>query len=293
MIDLRRQLFLARRDVRNALARYRRMSPGRIIADMARARRLRNAGAKPVATSKLRLDVGRRVVVSLTTIPERVDLIGPALRGLMDQTLPADRIILAWPRASRRSGAAYPEPRNIPAGVDIVSCEDAGPATKLLPALQAEPDALIIVADDDVIYPRDFIESLVRAHLAEPRAALGYRGWRLQAGRTPREFDHIFATALTRPEDVDILLGTWGYLLPPGSLNGAVHDFSGFPDALRWVDDVWISGHLMRRGVLRRVIPARGLPIEARASFVAALTDGPNRSGENDLAAIAAFAPWR
>ena len=289
MVNVARWGFVARRTLRNALIRYRRLTPGGLTRDIMRARILRRESIAPPARSPR----PERIVVSLTSIPDRVGLIGPALRSLVDQTCPADRIVLAWPRRSLRTGEAYPSPRDIPPGVEVLECDDVGPATKLLPTLQREREALIIVVDDDVIYPFDFIETLLNAHRADPRAAIGYRGWRLEPGRDPRDLDHVFATALKRPEDVDILFGTWGYLVPPGALDAAMHDFEGYPPETRWVDDVWISGHLARRGVARRVVPARALPIESRAAFVGALTDGLNRSGDNDRIAIAAFEPWR
>jgi lambda repressor-like predicted transcriptional regulator len=289
MVSLARWGFVARRTLRNALIRYRRLTPGGLARDLLRARILRRESISP----RRRAPRPERIVVSLTSIPDRAGLIGPALRSLLDQTCPADRIVLAWPRRSLRTGAAYPPPLDAPPGVDVLQCDDVGPATKLLPTLLEEPDALIVVVDDDVIYPFDFIETLLNAHRADPRAALGYRGWRLKPGVDPRDLDHVFATALKRPEDVDILFGTWGYLLPAGALDAAAHDFEGYPPETRWVDDVWISGHLARLGVPRRVIPARALPLESKAAFVGALTDGLNRSGDNDRIAIAAFEPWR
>ena len=277
----------------NALNRFRRMSPLRLIRDIRRARRLSGSPFKPV-------DMGQapapsrpeRLVVSLTTVPERMTLLGPVLRSLTDQTVAADRIILWRPETSRRSGLAYPDPGPLPPGVEVLPCTDEGPATKLLPALIAEPEACIVVVDDDVIYPVDFLEQLLAAHRRDRHAAIGWRGWSIVEGRHPKRFPHVFATALAKPRSVDILLGTWGYLVPPGTFDASVHDFEGFPAESRFVDDVWFSGHMARRGVRRLVIPARGLPIETRASGLAALTDGPNSSGHNDLIAINAFRAW-
>ena len=284
-----RALFLARRNLRNALIRYRRLTPGRLIRDAMRARILRERDIAPRAVTQR----PERVVVGLTSIPERAALLAPALRGLVDQTCPADRLVLCWPDMSLRTGKPYPAPPDVPSGVEILRCEDFGPATKLLPLLEAEPGAVVIAVDDDVIYPDDFIETLLEGHRQHPGAALGFRGWRLQPGLDPRDYDHVFGTALRSPADVDILLGTWGYLIPPGALDAVVSEFSGWPEEVRWADDVWISGHLMRRGARRLAIPARGLPMETAASRVAALTDGINRSGHNDRTAIAAFEPWR
>ena len=275
--------------IRNALMRFRRMTPARLYQDHARARKLLRQAPPPRPAPQARPE---RLVVSLTTVPERMDQLAPVLRSLTDQTVPADRIVLARPEVARRSGKPYPLLDPPFPGVDVIAADDEGPATKLLPALAAEPRAAIIVVDDDVIYPADFVEQLLAWHRRLPGAAIGWRGWRIRPGVHPKSFPHVFATALAEPEPVDILLGTWGYLVPPGAFDAAVHDFSGFPPAVRFVDDVWFSGHLARRGIPRLVIPGRGLPIETRASDMASLTFGPNSSGTNDLEAIAAFKDW-
>jgi hypothetical protein len=77
-----------------------------------------------------------RVVVSLSTVPRRVRHIQPILRSLLDQTTPADRVVLAWPARSLRTGRPYPEPPELPRGVELLRCEDLGPTTKLLPVLR-------------------------------------------------------------------------------------------------------------------------------------------------------------
>ncbi len=289
MFDAAPRLALLERKLRNLLVRYRRLRPARLAQDVLRARRLRSAAVVPRPPEAR----PERVVVTLTSIPERAEGLAPVLRSLLDQTSPADRIVLNWQSAALATGEAYPPPPPAPAGVDVIRRRGSGPATKLLPTLLDEPEAVLVVVDDDVIYPVDFIETMLKAHRDDPGAALGYRGWRLQAGLKPRNFEHVFGTALDRAEPADVLIGTWGYLIPPGALDHAVQDFTGWPLALQWVDDVWIAGHLARRNVPRKVIPARGLPIETAASAIRSLSEGPNRSGENDLAAIAAFAPWR
>ncbi len=274
--------------LRNWSARYKQMSWARILFDYQRARRLRRRDA-PARPAHARPE---RVIVSLTTVPDRIPHLLPALRSLRDQSWPADRVLLAWPRHSIRNGVAYPAPPELPAWVEILSCEDQGPATKLLPALLAEPDALIVVVDDDVIYPYDFIETLLSAWRQSPNAVVGWRGWKFEGNVDPRHLDHVFATAVTKPQDVHVLMGTWGYLVPARLLNADVHEFDSWPPEVRWCDDVWICGHLARAGISRKVIAGKGLPIESRASGIAALTFGINRSGHNDRIAIAAFRQW-
>lgn len=267
--------------------RFRALSPATLARDLERAWRLSHH-APVVRPPEPRPE---RLVVTLTTIPSRAGTLGVTLRSLLDQSVTADRIVVAWPDRCLRSGEAYPDP-SLPQGVELIRCRDEGPATKLLGALKQEADAVLVVVDDDVIYPRDFLATLLDAHRADRKAAHGWRGWQLEAGRDPRDLRHVFATGIRQPVDVDILLGTWGYLLPPGALDDAVHDFADWPSELRWVDDVWISGHLARRGVRRSVVVGRGLPIDRTAGRCDALTAGVNRTGRNDQLAIDAFRPW-
>jgi hypothetical protein len=283
-----------RLELDRALRRFRHVPPLEIARLYARALRLHMRGTE----IRLRPALARpeRIVVTLTSIPARLPYLLPVLRSLIDQDEPANRIVLALPHQSRRDQSFYPDPSHLglPAGVDVLRCRDEGPATKLLPALRVEGDALLVVVDDDVIYPRGFLRTLLAAHRRNPAAAIGYRGVRLVPGRTFGDLRHVFATDVGSDDPVDILFGTWGYLIPPHALDEAVQDFSGYPEGMRLVDDVWISGHLARRGVSRLVAPAMQIPIETFASFRAALTRGPNRSGINDAMAIDAFhADWR
>jgi hypothetical protein len=45
--------------------------------------------------------------------------------------------------------------------VEIRTCDDLGPFKKLVPALEALPGAFIATADDDLYYPRRWLESLI------------------------------------------------------------------------------------------------------------------------------------
>lgn len=276
----------------NQLVRFRFLSPLQVGSDYLRAARLKRGRWRALPQAADAGARGTRVVVSLTTVPDRASRIVPTLLSLLEQTRRADRIVLALPDSALRTGLPYPDPPRLPSGIDLLRCADSGPSTKLLPALLAEPGALVVAVDDDVIYPQTYLETLLAAHRRHPRAALGWRGWRIEPGVNPKHFRHVWASAVTAPVAVDILLGWGGYLIPPGALDGAVHDYEGWPDAVRWVDDVWVSGHLARRGVARLVVPGRTYPVARAGLRVSALSTGPNASGSNDRRAIEAFAGW-
>ncbi|PHP65666.1 hypothetical protein CSC94_17615 [Zhengella mangrovi] len=286
------------RDLKRAGERFGNLRLSDVVRQYWRVLRLHRgkaAGSAAPVTAADTSGPGLRVVISLTTIPVRLGHILPTLRSLLDQSEPADRIVLNYPGVSGRTRDAYPDPGalGLPPGVDINRCDDVGPATKLLPTLSAEPDALIIVVDDDVVYPRDFVATLKAAHRRAPDVAWGYRGVTLVPATRYVDLHHVFASAVGEPRDVDVLFGTWGYAVTAAMFDGQVHDFSHASDAVRWADDIWISGHLARRNVARRIPPARSFPVESLAALFGSLSGGVNKSGENDAAAIAHFkADW-
>src|SRR5205823_10659134 len=126
----------------------------------------------------------RRVIVSLSTVPDRINNLRPTIRSLLRQTRPPDEIVLAVPEFSVREQRPYLVPDYISrlARVRILHCgKDWGPATKFIPVVQEERTAgrqntLIMVVDDDRLYPSNALESYLYYHAQLPDAALCFRG---------------------------------------------------------------------------------------------------------------------
>ena len=203
-----------------------------------------------------------RVVVSLTTIPSRLTRLRPTLNSLLTQDYPPTAIYLAVPRRSAREPKPYQMPGWLaqhPA-VTVIDCErDWGPASKLLPALLAErerPDTLIIAVDDDNIYPREMVATFVRFSQRLPDAALCFRGHVVSPARRWKQSRAVFGTRVGAPTRMDIITGCGGILVKPRFFDGAVFDYSAAPPSAFFVDDVWFSGHLARRGVRRYLVPS-------------------------------------
>lgn len=207
-----------------------------------------------------RADVPDRVVVSLTTIPDRVSRIRPTLNSLLDQSRRVDAIYLNLPSRGRREGRAYQVPAFLReyGPVEVVDCgEDLGPATKLLPTLAREkdPDTRIIVTDDDQVYPRNMVETLVAASEQWPDAVVCSRGFTVPAGYDIHRRNTLYGTHLSRPEPIEIVQGSAGYLVRPRFFTTEVFDYSEAPEEAFFQDDIWFCGHLGRRGVARYVVP--------------------------------------
>jgi hypothetical protein len=79
----------------------------------------------------------RRVIVSLSTVPDRINNLRPTIRSLLKQTRPPDEIVLAIPEFSVREQRPYVVPKYLSRlpRVRVLHCaEDWGPATKSLSA---------------------------------------------------------------------------------------------------------------------------------------------------------------
>src|SRR5882762_10642007 len=126
----------------------------------------------------------RRVIASLSTVPDRINNLGPTIRSLLKQTRPPDEIVLAIPEFSIRERRPYVVPKYISRlpRVRVLRCrEDWGPATKFIGAIQDElaagrENTLIMVVDDDRLYPRDALETYLYYSEQLPDAALCFRG---------------------------------------------------------------------------------------------------------------------
>ena len=109
------------------------------------------------------------IVVSLTTSPKRLPLIGNTLDSIINQTIKPSKIYVNIPPIFKRTNETYPDPNVIFKDKnqykDIViwnnNCEDLGPITKLqgtLDNIDQDDNTWIITIDDDIMYLKDTIE---------------------------------------------------------------------------------------------------------------------------------------
>lgn len=245
-----------------------------------------------------RLPHKARVIVSLSTLPDRIANLGPTLQCLIRQTRPPDEIVIAIPPASVRQQTAYSIPtflRELPL-VRILHCErDWGPATKFIPSIQEElaasrPETLVVVVDDDRIYPRDAIETFLHYQTSLPNAALCFRGAAMPRSFDWREAKMLHGHNLRRPGRVAVITGCGSYLVQPKFFDASLWDYSGAPPAAFYMDDIWISGCLDRASVKKYVVPcsAKLRSVKAQTATMN-LHDVPNGRQPNNNQVIEFF----
>ena len=209
----------------------------------------------------------RRVIASLSTVPDRINNLRPTIQSLLKQTRPPDEIVLAIPEFSVREQRPYVVPKYISRlpRVRVFHCaEDWGPATKFIGAIQDElaagrENSLIMVVDDDRLYPRDALETYLYYSEQLPNAALCFRGAAMPSTLDWDDAKMIYAKDLREPRPVAVITGCGSYLVRAGFFDRSLWDYSGAPSVAFYIDDIWISAWLSRRGVKRYVVPASAM----------------------------------
>jgi hypothetical protein len=241
----------------------------------------------------------RRVIASLTTVPDRINNLSPTIQSLLKQTRPPDEIVLAIPEFSVREQRPYEVPKYISRlpRVRILHCRrDWGPATKFIPIVREElaagrGDTLIMVVDDDRVYPRDALETYLHYNKQLPDAALCFRGAAMPRNLDWRDARMIRASELRQPQPAAVITGCGSYLIQPTFFDESLWDYSQAPKGAFYMDDIWISGCLTRHGVKRYVVPATAMMRSVRRQQrTLSLHDVPDGRQYNNNETIAFFA---
>ena len=206
-----------------------------------------------------------QIDISLTSISDRLPALGETLRSLLAQSYANLRIQLYLskePYLLDEGVSELPEQlralqREAGGRLEIHTVPNWGPYRKLLPYLRANwgCSKLVVTADDDTIYPENWLKGLVDAYDSY-RCVIAYRGHRInvQGG----EIKPYRSWMRSRIE-----LNPGLHILPTGK-DGILYNTAFFPvnvlnlaDAIRiapTVDDLWFRWHLMLNRIPVHVI---------------------------------------
>jgi hypothetical protein len=205
------------------------------------------------------------LIISLTSYPPRFPMLHYTLRSLLEQEIRPDRTIL-WIAEQDRTKL----PRQVRAlrarGLEIRFSPDVRSYKKLVFALQAFPEAFIVTADDDILYPPDWLGALVDGHDPRDPCVVCRRAHRIEFGAD--QFEPYLAWELNADDglggraSVDLLaVGAGGVLYPPGTLHADVTRADLFMQLAPHGDDLWFWWMGRRSGTKTKRV---GQPLEYR-----------------------------
>lgn len=195
------------------------------------------------------------VILTLTTIPSRLtekypEDIRACLNSIVNQTYEDYEIHFNIPYVNKSTGEEYIIPEWLLQydKIQIFRPEDIGPNTKSIPTIEriTDPEAIIIVCDDDLIYHERMVEAQVENQKKWPEAIIGYDGMRSrnEDGSFSSHFgDHrdYYFTSHKITSKVDILQH---YKTVSYKRRYFEEDFPQFVlDNYSWNDDLLLAGY--------------------------------------------------
>jgi hypothetical protein len=199
------------------------------------------------------------VVVSLTSYNKRIFDVFLTIESIFQQTQKANRVLL-WLDKDEFTNDVLPIKLKslVPRGLEIKYCENIKSYKKLVPTLNECQNHIIITVDDDVIYPDDFIENLMRVHRQSPHMVHCYRARNI-AVDSSRDLKHYknwkVINKNIKPSFSIIPNGVGGVLYPPNCFHPDVTRQDLFMAMAPKGDDLWFKTMTVLNGVQSSVVP--------------------------------------
>ena len=119
------------------------------------------------------------IIISLTSYPARISTVHTVINSLLNQSIKPYKIILwlAKPQFPNENKDLSKNLLNlIEKGLTIEYYErDIKSYKKLIPTLKKYPNNIIVTADDDIIYDKDWLEKLYKTYLKYPKDIIAHR----------------------------------------------------------------------------------------------------------------------
>lgn len=186
-----------------------------------------------------------KIVVSLTTIPSRINTLPVMLKSIFNQTVMPDRVIL-WitDEISDRNSILKLLKAEIEAGLEVRFVKDVRVHTKYYYAMKEFPEDLIITVDDDILYPENLIESLYKVHSLHKHAVIAARAHEITTcGDVIKPYKkwHMLAPGVKEDAANLIATGVGGVLYPPHCLYKDWENTELFLSLCPTADDIWLK----------------------------------------------------
>lgn len=194
-----------------------------------------------------------KIIVSVTSFPARIETTGAVIEQMLYQTVRPDEIIL-WLSKDQFPEREAQLPKRIlelrdKFGVKIGWCDgDMKAYKKFLPALKEYPEDLLIIIDDDLLYPIDLIEKLADAHEKFPNSIIASRVHKVgvdDEGKllSYREWKKQIAEDTFEIKEDWFFTGGAGTLFPPHVFREELFNEKVIQELCPFADDIWLNIH--------------------------------------------------
>lgn len=205
----------------------------------------------------------KKLIVSLTSFPNRIPKIWMVIETLLEQTVKADKIILylselQFPQREQNLPNSLLKMRERGLDIEFVN-NDIRSHKKYYYVMQSYPNDYIITVDDDIFYPTTMIQTLLDYHRQYPQDVICRYAKKIKWTKdsniaTSISWKHIYNTQINTN---DSFLGTGGGTLFPNPTKIFYKDILNLQLALKLCpleDDLWINTMLRLQGTKITVV---------------------------------------
>lgn len=187
-----------------------------------------------------------QIIVSLTSFPKRFSQLDLCLKSLVIQQFKPNRIIVYLGSDSKREMLTETMLKYEKYGVEyrFDEKENLMPHKKYFYAMQEFPDAIVVTADDDVIYPRDWLKLLYQSYKKYPNAVSARRVHLIKRNNKkllPYDYWEDQCRRIKTPSMSLIATGNSGVLYPPHCFDKSAFDIEGIKKTSLRADDIWLK----------------------------------------------------
>lgn len=179
-------------------------------------------------------------IVSLTSYGRRINsVVYYTLVSLLKQTERPSKIIL-WLDYSWHDDKIPRKIKNLSKyGVEIKYCKDIKSYKKLIPALSMFPKDIIITVDDDMIYNKDLLKSLMDGYRNNGKIQCTIAGLPKIIDDDVSSYNSWESVSEACESKHLVPIGVGGVLYPPGALHKEVLNEEAFSELAPNADDLW------------------------------------------------------
>lgn len=204
----------------------------------------------------------RKIIISLTTIPNRIDKVWITIESLLRQTYKPDQIIL-WLAQDEFANMELPDSlrQQMNRGLTIKYCDNLRSYKKFYYTAMENPYAYIVTADDDVIYAEGMLKNLIRAYKENPHCIICIRSHqvRVRNGKLlPYDKWIKYEKRKQIPKEAtfqNFAVGCGGTLFPMFLMDKRLFEKDVFTKIAPTADDVWLNMIAWISGIKTKNVP--------------------------------------
>lgn len=187
-----------------------------------------------------------KIIVSLTSFPERINEVKFTIYSLLNQKLKPDKLVL-WLASDEFKNKEEDLPVSLlnltKNGLSIRWYEkNIKSYKKLIPSLKSFPNSIIVTADDDIFYPENWLFDLFEEHKMHPLDVICTRSRKIfiNEDNTIAEYNKwIISKNEEKSSFFNFFTGAGGVLYPPNSLDERVLNEELAMELCPSTDDIW------------------------------------------------------